>query len=302
MSIGFADGYTIDIKKTKEQLKEWIRKTVGDNVVVIGISGGKDSSICAAICVEALGKDKVFGVLIPDGEQKDIDKSLELVNFLGITYMIVNIGETTKALRNAILSFEEGSGVKKAWLDQYRETKKFNDNYETNTPARVRMTVLYGIGAAIFDGKARVVNTCNLSENYVGYSTKYGDHAGDFSPLANLTVAEVKALGYELGLPKDLIEKVPSDGMSGKSDEDKLGFTYEELDRYVRTGYIKNQKHKAKIDRLHVANLHKEEKMPKFEPEIGLLSFKPNKENNPNAECYKAQIDFYKELLKEERK
>lgn len=300
--MSFADGYTIDIKKTKEQLKEWIRKTVGDNVVVIGISGGKDSSICAAICVEALGKDKVFGVLMPDGKQKDIDKSLELVNFLGINYMIVNIGETTEALRNAILNFEEGSGVKKAWLDQYRETKKFNDNYETNTPARVRMTVLYGIGAEIFNGKARVVNTCNLSEDFVGYSTKNGDSVGDFSPLANLTVAEVKALGYELGLPKDLIEKVPSDGMSGKSDEEKLGFTYEELDRYVRTGYIKNQEHKAKIDRLHVANLHKILLMPKFEPEIGLLSFKPNKENNPNAECYKAQMDLYKEMLKEDSK
>lgn len=300
--MSFAEGYTIDIKKTKEQLKEWIRKTVGDNVVVIGISGGKDSSICAAICVEALGKDKVFGVLMPDGKQKDIDKSLELVNFLGINYMIVNIGETTEALRNAILNFEEGSGVKKAWLDQYRETKKFNDNYETNTPARVRMTVLYGIGAEIFNGNARVVNTCNLSEDFVGYSTKNGDSVGDFSPLANLTVAEVKQLGYELGLPKDLIEKVPTDGMSGKSDEEKLGFTYEELDRYIRTGYIANQEHKAKIDRLHDANLHKILPMPKFEPKIGLLSFKPNKENNPNAECYKAQMDLYKEMLKENDK
>ena len=299
--MSFADGYIIDIKKTKEQLKEWIRKTVGDNVVVIGISGGKDSSICAAICVEALGKDKVFGVLMPDGKQKDIDKSLELVNFLGIDYTIINISFVTKQMRLAL--FEGSFGCNNPILaNKFMVSDKYNEAYETNTPARVRMTVLYGIGAAIFNGKARVVNTCNLSENYVGYSTKFGDHAGDFSPLANLTVAEVKALGYELGLPKDLIEKVPSDGMSGKSDEDKLGFTYEELDRYIRTGYIANQEHKAKIDRLHVANLHKEEKMPRFEPEISLLSFKPNKENNPNAECYKAQMDFYKEMLKEESK
>lgn len=304
--MSFAEGYTIDIKKTKEQLKEWIRKTVGDNTVVIGISGGKDSSICAAICVESLGKDKVFGVLMPDGEQKDIDKALKLVKHLGIDYIIINIGEVTSSLGMAITESVikdeyKNSKLSKVVHKNFKETRHpFNDVYKTNTPARIRMTVLYGVAALL--GNARVANTCNLSEDFVGYSTKNGDSAGDFSPLANLTVAEVKALGYELGLPKDLIEKVPSDGMSGKSDEEKLGFTYEELDRYVRTGYIKNQEHKAKIDRLHVANLHKILPMPKFEPEIGLLSFKPNKENNPNAEHYKAQMDLYKEILKEESK
>lgn len=300
MNVGFADAYSIDIKKTKEQLVEWIRKTVWDCTVVNGISGGKDSSVSTALYVEALGKDKVFGVLIPDGEQKDIDKALKLVKHLGIRYMIVNIGSVTESLRNAIYNFKEGEGVKKDWIEYYRSNGKFNDVYETNTPARIRMTVLYGVAALL--GNARVSNNCNLSEDFVGYSTKNGDSVGDFSPLANLTVTEVKQLGYELGLPKDLIEKVPTDGMSGKSDEEKLGFTYSELDTYIRTGYIANQEHKEKIDRLHFANLHKILPMPKFEPEIGLLSFKPNKENNPNAECYKAQMDFYKEMLKGESK
>ena len=140
-----------------------------------------------------------------------------------------------------------------------------NDVYETNTPARIRMTTLYGVAAIL--GNSRVANTCNLSEDWVGYSTKYGDSAGDFSPLANLTVHEVKALGYDLGLPKDLIEKVPSDGMSGKSDEEKLGFTYDELDTYIRTGVIENLEHKEKIDRMHGANLHKLVLMPKYEPD-----------------------------------
>ncbi len=244
-----------DVKKLKEKLVEWVKETVGNCNVVIGISGGKDSSICAALCVEALGKDKVFGVLLPDGTQQDIDKSLELVGHLGIDFAVKNIKPATDALRNILTD----DVVK---LDK---NGKLNDFTETNLPARVRMTALYGVASSRFGTNVRVANTCNLSEDWVGYSTKYGDSAGDFSPLANLTVHEVKELGYELGLPKDLIEKVPTDGMSGKSDEEKLGFTYNELDKYIRTGKIQNIEHKEKIDRMHKANLHKVEPMPKYE-------------------------------------
>jgi len=269
---------SFDVKKTKQELVEWVRKTVGDCTVVIGISGGKDSSITAALCVEALGKHKVFGVLIPDGEQKDIDKSLELCDHLDIDYTIINIGITTQTLRNAFIfaggNLRAMSNKLKSNLNLYtnKVPLKFNDVYETNTPARIRMTTLYGVAALL--GNSRVANTCNLSEDWVGYSTKYGDSAGDFSPLANLTVHEVKALGYELGLPKDLIEKVPSDGMSGKSDEEKLGFTYDELDTYIRTGVIENLEHKEKIDRMHKANLHKLVLMPKYEPDDLIVSLK----------------------------
>jgi len=266
-----------NVKETKKKLVEWIRKTVGDCTVVIGISGGKDSSITAALCVEALGREKVFGVLMPDGEQKDIDKSLELCNHLGIEFTTVNIGKVTNELREAL--FQTTGKYKMSDETNFKFYKtsktltgpyKFNDVYETNTPARIRMATLYGVAAII--GNARVVNTCNLSEDWVGYSTKFGDSAGDFSPLANLTVHEVKALGYELCLPKDLIEKVPSDGMSGKSDEEKLGFTYDELDTYIRTGVIENLEHKEKIDRMHRANLHKLRLMPKYEPDDLIVS------------------------------
>ena len=244
--------------KTKNDIVEWIKEQVGNCTVVIGVSGGTDSSVCAALCVEALGKDKVFGVLMPDGEQKDIDKSLELVNFLGINYTTINIGAATAALRNSIVF---NSQCKFATdRDNYG---RFNDVYETNTPARIRMTTLYGVAAIL--GNSRVINTCNLSEDWVGYSTKFGDSAGDFSPLANITKTEVKLIGYELGLPVDLVEKIPSDGMSGMSDEEKLGFTYADLDRYIRTGEIDNEESKQKIDRLHKMNLHKITPMPKFE-------------------------------------
>ena len=254
------------MSKLKDDLVKWVKDTVGDCTVVIGISGGKDSSVCAAICVEALGKDKVFGVLMPDGEQKDIDKSLELCNYLDINYTTINIGQVVKILRANLLYspiLDKEPSVVGILKPFNLETDRFNDAYETNTPARIRMTTLYGVAAIL--GNSRVVNTCNLSEDWVGYSTKFGDGAGDFSPLAMITKTEVKELGYELGLPEDLIEKVPSDGMSGMSDEEKLGFTYEELDRYIRTGEIDNLEHKEKIDRMHKMNMHKLLPMPKFE-------------------------------------
>jgi len=265
-------------KKCKEDLVEWIKAIVGDSTVVIGISGGTDSSVCAALCVEALGKHKVFGVLMPDGEQKDIDKSLELCDHLDIDYTIINIENVTSTLRDTLF---ECSGRAYNLLSQKvaetmitKKSTKFNDVYETNTPARIRMTTLYGVAAII--GNSRVVNTCNLSEDWVGYSTKFGDSAGDFSPLAHITKTEVKQLGYELGLPKDLIEKVPSDGMSGMSDEEKLGFTYDELDKYIRTGIIENLEHQEKIDRMYYANRHKIDPMPKF-LETGIESYKEKK-------------------------
>lgn len=230
----------------KEELIQWVRDTVGSATVVIGVSGGKDSSVVAALCVAALGKDRVVGVLMPDGFQHDIDKSMELVNHLGIKHYIINIKDITEASRRSI-----------------RENVSPELTYQlrSNLGARIRMVTLYNIAAMI--GNARVVNTCNYSEDYVGYSTKYGDAAGDFAPIQNLLVREVKALGYELGLPKDLIEKTPEDGLSGKTDEENFGFTYAALDDYLTTGKG-DPEMIAKIERMHAANLHKIRPMPKF--------------------------------------
>ncbi|MCH5158178.1 MAG: NAD(+) synthase [Clostridiales bacterium] len=238
----------------KERIVKWIRDYFEENGkgcnAVIGISGGKDSSVCAALLVEALGRDRVIGVLMPQGTQHDIGVSHELVELLGIKHYVVNIGEACEELIRAI----DGGGIPEKDL-------RSNKVYYSNTPARVRMTVLYGV-SAMFNG--RVANTCNKSEDYVGYSTKFGDSAGDFSPLSDLLVSEVKALGYELGLPKKFIEKVPEDGLSGKTDEDNLGFTYAVLDRYISTGEIDDLAVKEKIDKMHKANLHKISPMPMF--------------------------------------
>ena len=236
----------------KNECVEWIKNFFKENGpdcnAVVGISGGKDSSVTAALCVEALGKDRVIGVLMPKGEQADIDCSLKLVNHLGIKYYTVNIGETVEALKNAL-----------------PETMELSSQTLINISPRVRMTVLYAISQS---NNGRVANTCNLSEDWVGYATRYGDAAGDFSPLSNLTVEEVKAIGHILNLPEDLVEKTPIDGLCGKTDEENLGFTYAVLDKYIRTGVCEDKATKELIDRKHKANLFKLQLMPSFKPNI----------------------------------
>ena len=241
-----------DALKMKNECVEWIRdffeKNGKDCNAVLGISGGKDSSVAAALCVKALGKDRVVGVLMPQGEQPDIDCSRMLVDFLGIENYTINIGDTVSALTAEI-----------------SDKLTFTEQAKINTPSRIRMTTLYAVAACI---GGRVVNTCNLSEDWVGYSTKFGDSAGDFSPLSDLTVTEILQVGDALGLPYELVHKVPIDGLCGRTDEDNLGFTYAVLDRYIRTGEIDDEETKALIDRKHKANLFKLQLMPSFEPEI----------------------------------
>ena len=238
--------------KESEKVIEWIKQYFKDNGkdcnAIIGISGGCDSSVTAALLVKALGKDRVIGVLMPNGDQYDIDCSYQLVKFLDIKYYVININKPYLEITNEI--------DKKLKIDS-----KSYDIYRTNTPSRLRMATLYGISGLL---NGRVANTCNLSEDYVGYSTKFGDSAGDFSPISNFTKTEVRELGEELGLPKNLIYKVPEDGMSFKSDEVKLGFTYEVLDKYIKTGEIDDLKIKEKIDKMHLANLHKIQLMPSY--------------------------------------
>lgn len=239
-----------DVEKVKEACICWIRDFFEKNGrgcnAVVGISGGKDSSVVAALCAAALGKERVIGVLMPCGQQSDIDMAYKLVNHLGIRHFEVNIGETVNAA-----------------LASISELGELSAQTRTNLPSRIRMATLYAVSQSM---NGRVANTCNLSEDYVGYSTRYGDSAGDFSPLCNLTVTEVKLLGHALGLPKELVEKTPTDGLCGKTDEENLGFTYDMLDVYIRTGKIEDAAAKERIDRLYAANRFKILPMPGFCP------------------------------------
>lgn len=241
-----------DAKRVKDEIVEWITDWFEENgngcKAVVGVSGGKDSSVVAALCVAALGKDRVIGVLMPNGEQSDIKYSHMLCDHLGIENYTVNVGPAINGVLDSI--HENAADI------------EVTEQATTNLPARIRMATLYAVSQSV---NGRVANTCNLSEDWVGYSTKFGDAAGDFSPLSRLTVSEVKAIGRELGLPAELVDKTPSDGLCGKTDEMNLGFSYDVLDKYIRTGVIEDEAVKVKIDSRHMKNLFKLQPMPCFE-------------------------------------
>ena len=233
--------YNFDVEKAANGCIEWIKdwfKNNGDGCnAVLGISGGKDSSVVAALCVKALGRDRVIGVLMPQGEQSDINYSVEICEILGIKSFTINIGATVATL-----------------TEEISKSMELTQQSRFNLPARIRMSTVYAVAQS---QNGRVANTCNLSEDWVGYATRYGDSAGDFSPLANFTVAEVRAIGSYIGLPEKFVKKTPIDGLCGKTDEDNLGFTYETLDKYIREGIEPDAETKERIDRLHRINQFK---------------------------------------------
>lgn len=237
-----------DAEKVKNDCVQWIRGWFEVNGkdcnAVIGISGGADSSVVAALCVEALGKDRVVGIKMPCGEQYDIDDSNKLIKHLGIKSYTINIFDAVTGIDN-----------------QFPTDIEMSKQTIINLPPRIRMATLYAISQSL---NGRVANTCNLSEDWVGYSTRWGDSVGDFSPLSSLTKTEVKEIGKTVGLPNELVYKVPSDGLCGKTDEDNLGFTYEVLDKYIRTNVCEDEKIKTRIDELHNKNLFKLQPIPSF--------------------------------------
>lgn len=253
--------YKFDVKKTTEEVIAWIQNFFIHNGkdcnAIVGISGGKDSSVVAALCVKALGRDRVIGVMMPNGRQTDIDYSKELIEYLGIKSIEVNISSAVNGVLNEVRAgLIDGLGGGNSIVNISEQTI-------INLPARIRMAVLYAVSQS---NNGRVANTCNLSEDWVGYATRYGDAAGDFSPLSKLTTDEVIAIGDYLELPYKLTHKTPTDGLCGKTDEDNLGFTYEILNKYIRTGVIEDETIKEKIDEMHQKNLFKLELMPSFNP------------------------------------
>lgn len=240
--------------KLVKWLRDWFDKNGKDCNAVIGISGGKDSSVVAALCVEALGKDRVIGVLMPDGEQADISDSYKLVNHLGIRYITININKAKGALFDAMLFQQDGNF----------KVENITEQAIQNLPPRLRMSTLYLVSQCM---NGRVMNTCNLSETLLGWETRWGDAVGDVAPLANLTVQEVKQLGHELNLPVELVDKTPSDGLCGSSDEEKMGIKYSDMDKYIRTG-ICDKETKEKIDKRIKDNWFKHNPIPSFNPEL----------------------------------
>ena len=245
-----------DAVKAKNDCVQWIRGWFDKNGsscnAVIGISGGKDSSVVAALCVEALGKDRVIGVLMPNGIQKDIDDALELVDFLGIQRIVVNIENAVKGII---------SGIHGGWKNPKNMTFNISEQTIVNLPPRIRMATLYAVSQSL---NGRVIGTDNASEAYVGYSTRWGDNVADAMPILHFTSDEVVAIGDALDLPYELTHKTPSDGLCGKTDEDNLGFTYAALNQYIRTGVCEDEAVKTLIDTKHQKNLFKLQPIPSF--------------------------------------
>ncbi len=243
----------MDYNELKDQCIQWIRDWFERNGkgcrAVLGMSGGKDSTIAAALCAEALGKENVVGVAMP-AEGQGLNGADEICEYLGIRYICAPIASIVKGFEDVRAVLEEG----------------FSNQTEQNIPPRVRMTVLYAVSQSV---NGRVVNTCNLSEDWVGYATRWGDSVGDFSPLGGLTVQEIKGIGHALGIPAKWVEKIPDDGLPhSSSDEQKFGFTYAVLDRYIRTGECEDEAVKEKIDRMHRNNLFKMSMPEAFKPEL----------------------------------
>ena len=244
-----------ETKKLITFLKKWFNQFGTNSKAVIGISGGKDSTIAATLLVKALGKDRVVGVLMPNGIQSDIyTDSMRVCEMLGIESITINILDPYKAFQKAL----KISGVNRT------------EQQDINLAPRIRMTTLYAVAQSL-DAPAFVINTCNRSEDYVGYSTKFGDAAGDVSVLQDYLVSEVLQIGDYLGLPKELVHKTPSDGLCGKTDEDNLGFTYAELDSYIlwREDLVAEDKGcpirselAERINNKHFSNLHKTAPIP----------------------------------------
>lgn len=243
-----AVGAAFDAAKVKKEAVAWIRDWFAVNGAdcraVIGISGGKDSTVVAALCVEALGSARVLGVLMPNGVQRDIADARCLVAHLGIEHFTLNI-----------------AGAFNATVEELGGHISLSGQARVNLAPRLRMATLYAVSQSV---NGRVANTCNLSEDYVGYSTLYGDAAGDFSPLAHVTATEVVALGHAMGLPAMLVDKTPADGLTDKTDEDILGFSYAVLDQYIREGICEDSDIKQKIDARHAANAFKMRPMARF--------------------------------------
>lgn len=240
--------YTFDVEKVTgdciQWIKDWFEKNGPGCNAVLGLSGGKDSTIVAKLCVEALGADRVIGVMMPNGIQKDISDSQRVCEFLCIKNYTINI-----------------EGAVNSTLNQMKECGlEISEQTRTNLPARIRMSTLYAVSQS---NNGRVLNTCNYSENYVSWETKFGDGAGDLSPLGYLTVREVLAIGDYLGLPSDLVHKTPIDGLNTNADgsyvtdEQGLGFSYDELDDYLLDNIKPSPEKLERIEKLHERGIAK---------------------------------------------
>ena len=256
-----------EIQHIVDEIKKYFVKNGNENTkAVIGISGGKDSTIAATLLVRALGSERVVGVMMPEGTQKDIHDSQEVCDILDIEAYTINIGGAVQELYNGLIPVGSNTTLP--------------TTVTTNTPARIRMATLYAVAALV---GGRVINTGNKSELYIGYTTKYGDLAGDFAIFKDYCVREVLEIGDNLDeLPAHLVHKAPGDGMSGKTDEDNTGIPYDVLDAYLLDDIVPDYDILRKIEERHDRNIHKRDIcMPYIRIRTRAWHENSNKEESP---------------------
>ena len=235
------------IEEVIKGIQTWFGANGPTAKAVIGISGGKDSTVTAALLARALGKDRVIGVMMPNGEQEDIEDSIEACKAIGIKTVTINIQLPFKTM-----------------LREYTEENEATASVdaEVNLQPRLRMAALYMVAQSLPEG-GRVINTCNRSEDFVGWATKFGDCAGDLSVIGNLTVTEIVAIGRKLEeVPRRLVEKAPADGLCGQTDDDKFGFHYADIDNYILLGTSGSEDIDKKIEKMYNESRHKYRPMP----------------------------------------
>lgn len=244
-----------DLETITDKLIDWIKSSLeksGGDSVVLGISGGKDSSVVAALSARAIGKENVYGVLLPNGNQKDISFAYELCEELEIQHVNVPVDGISSEFFNSLNDLSSNNFI-----------ETISDKTQLNLLPRIRMTMLYAISQSIRN--SRVMNTGNLSEGWIGYTTLYGDNTGAFAPLADFTSEEVIEIGRYLGLKDKFVDKIPEDGLTGNTDEEVIGFSYSVLNKYIREGIIEDEKIKKKIDKMHRESRFKFDTMPVYE-------------------------------------
>lgn len=243
-----------DLEKTSKELIDWIKYSLeksGGDSIVLGISGGKDSSVAAALCASAIGKENIYGILLPNGRQKDISFAYELCEKLGINHVEVPLDRISSEFLSSLSELNNSSFI-----------EAVSEKTQLNLLPRIRMTMLYAISQSIRN--SRVINTGNLSERWIGYTTLYGDNTGTFAPLADFTSDEVIEIGRYLGLDDKFVDKIPEDGLTGNTDEEVIGFSYAILNKYIRKGYIEDQEIKEIIDSMHRGSRFKFETIPVY--------------------------------------
>ena len=240
----------MDCVVLKNKIVEWIRDYYRTNNLkgaVLGVSGGKDSAVVAGLMSEAIGPENVVGLTLPcHSRQMDADGAKLVADHFGFELLNVDLTDVCDLFESNIDKLGDFTAEQRS-------------DSSINLKPRLRMSTVYYMAALLSKVKGGtyiVPGTSNACELYVGYFTKGGDSVFDIAPIYNLTVDEVIGVGEALGVPEEVLYRVPDDGLSGKSDEEKMGVKYADISSLIK-GEEVDELEREKIEKLHAKTRHK---------------------------------------------